>query len=264
MGDVASTEVETGAAYDHVFKFDTDPTQTPWSTIRKHIPSSGDADESVLDCKIARARFTIPQAGPIAARFDAVGRVPSFPEGESWTTADLDDGDSFPVAGSPGSFVKLPTFSASALPATGCIVEMINMMTTPQQELVIGAQYPDDFVVLQRVATVRFVYKWEDPALCRTIMTGASSGSTTWTPKVYTSDFQAVVKVADPIALGTQPQALTFDAEKVQWEPNGPIRLVGNNILAQEYVGTALEPSSDEYFTITLRNGEEGYTWPVA
>lgn len=268
MGASDSNE-DTGSIgtgkYFHDFTFDTDPTSLPWFTVHKFVPSSANMFEDVLDCKIARLRLTIPQAGPVAARLDMVGRSPTWPESPSWTEDTMDDGDSFPVAGATGAFLKLPTFSASAIAATGAIIEMTNMMTTPQQELVIGSQYPDDFVVLQRAATIRFVYKWEDPALCRAIMTGSTSGVTSWTPNVYTSDFQAKVLSTDTTALGgDEAFALQVDAAKVSWEPNGPIRLVGNNILAQEFVGTALEPASGDYFRIQLKNAETGYTWPTS
>ena len=264
MGDTAVS----GSALDftHTFKFATDPTSTPWVTMRKWVPASTNYAENVLDCKVGRLRLTIPQAGPVSARVDFVGRVPTFLEDPTWTENTMDDGDTFAVAGASASYVKLPDFSASALPATGCIIEMTNMLSTPQQEFVIGSQYPDDFIVLSRAMTIRWVYKWEDPDLCRLIMTGAATGQTAWTPAVYTSDFEAaVVTAADylPTTPDT-PYGLTVKAEKVSWEPNGPIRLMGNNILAVEFVGTALDPATGEYAEIELNNKVAAYTWPTA
>lgn len=263
MGTVSTS----GSAldYDHTFKFATDPSSTPWLTLRKWVPASTAYGENVLDCKVGRLRLTIPQAGPVTARIDFVGRVPTFLEDPTWTVNTMDDGDTFAVAGASASYVKLPDFSASALPATGCVFEMTNMMSTPQQEFVIGSQYPDDFIVISRAATIRWVYKWEDPDLCRLIMTGAATGQTAWTPAVYSTDFEAqVVTAADYLpTTPVTPYGLKITAEKVTWEPNGPIRLVGNNILAQEFVGTALDPAAGEYATLVLNNSAATYTWPT-
>jgi hypothetical protein len=268
LGDV-STSAPAGLVRTHTFKFPADETARKWFNIRKWVPASTNYAEDVTDCILARMQVTLPQAGPVTMRFDAVGRVPTFEEDPTWTEETLDIGSSFPVVGTSGSYIKLPSFDTADQLATGCIIEYVNLLTTPQQEFVIGSQYPDDFAILQRAATIRWVYKWEDPALCRTIMTGAATGASAWSPEVFTSDFEARVEGFDPDVIGStaaqQPYRLTFKADNVSWEPNGPIRLMGNNILAQEYVGTALEPTgANEYFEVELENVVTGYTWPAA
>ena len=259
----------TGSIKTHTFKFPSTPTDMKWMNIRKWVPASTNYAEDVTDCTLARLQLTLPQAGPVTARIDAVGRVPTFQEDPTWTENTMDDGDTFPVVGTSGSYIQLPDFDTNDQVATGCIIEYVNLLTTPQQEFIIGSQYPDDFAILQRAMTVRWVYKWEDPDLCRTIMTGAASGQTAWTPEVFTSNFEARVEGTDDDAIGSttgveQPYRLTVKAGKVTWEPNGPIRLMGNNILAQEYVGTAIEPDSGEYCEIELENEAANYTWPAS
>jgi len=257
-----------GDVYTHTFKFPTDQTARKWWNIHKFVPASTNYAEDVQDCLLARMQLTMPQAGPCSMRFDAVGRAPTFEEDPTWTEETIDDGDTFPVVGTTGSYIKLPDFETADQPATGCVIEYVNLITPPQQEFIIGSQYPDDFAILQRAMTVRWVYKWEDPDLCRKIMTGAVTGETGWTPEVFTSNFEARVEGANPTAIGTtlveQPFRLTVKAAKVSWEPNGPIRLMGNNILAQEFIGTVLDPASGEYCEIELENEIDVYTWPVA
>lgn len=267
LGNI-STGAPAGGVYTHTFKFPTDQTARKWLNIRKWVPASTNYAEDVTDCLLARLQLTLPQAGPVTARFDAVGRAPTFEENPTWSFDTMDAGSSFPVVGTSGSYIKLPSFDTADQPATGAIIEYVNMLTTPQQEFVIGSYYPDDFAILQRAATVRWVYKWEDPDLCRTIMTGAASGVTAWTPEVFTSTFEAQVEGYDDDIIGTtaaeQPYQLKVKLDNVSWEPNGPIRLMGNNILAQEYVGTALEPTgANEYIEVILKNAHAAYTWPT-
>ena len=268
LGNIA-TVGPAGGVYTHTFKFPTVQTDRKWMNIRKWVPASTNYAEDVQDCILARMQVTLPQAGPVTMRLDAVGRSPTFEENPTWSEETIDVGSSFPVVGTTGSYIKLPNFDTADQLATGCIIEYVNLLTTPQQEFVIGSQYPDDFAILQRAATFRWVYKWEDPDLCRAIMTGAASGVTAWTPEVFTSNFEARVEGTDDDVIGStaaqQPFRLTFKADNVSWEPNGPIRLMGNNILAQEYVGTALEPTgANEYFEVELENAEAAYVWPVA
>ena len=262
MGKITSGSAAQG--YSHLFSYPTDQTELPWFEVRRTTPGSSDLYLDVMDCKIARFRLTIPQAGPLAARVDMVGRSPTFPTtGSSWTNETMDDSDAFPVANATG-FFKLPTFSATALPVTGMVFEWMNLLTTPQEEMVVGSNYPDDFGVRGRAMTARFIYRWKDPDLYRMIFTGAVSGATAWTPEVYTSDLQA--KVTTPGSwLGSPasaPLSFQVDAQKIEFAPNGPVRLLGNQTIAVEYVGTVLTPDSGDYCQIRLGNAETGYTWP--
>ena len=60
----------------------------------------------------------------------------------------------------------------------------------PQQEMVIGSYDPDDMVVVDRSVAFQFVYKWVDPDLYQTLVTGSDTG-TAWTPTVYESSVWA-------------------------------------------------------------------------
>lgn len=264
MGYVTSGSAAQG--YTHTFKYPADQTELPWFEVRRVTPGDTDLYLDVMDCKVARARLTIPQAGPLAARVDLVGRSPTFPSGSSWTYETMDDSDAFPIANATGYF-KMPDFDADALPVTGMVFEWMNLMTTPQEEMVVGSNYPDDFGVRGRAMTARFIYRWKDPDLYRRIFTGAVSGSTAWTPEVFTSDLEA--KVTTPGNwLGTPasvPLSLVIKAEKVEFAPNGPVRLLGNQTIAVEYVGTVLTPDDETpYCQVVLANDVATYTWPAS
>ncbi len=267
----------------HFFTYAADQEVIDWMTIRKVIPGDTDYFCEVLDCKLAMARFIVPQAGPVAARIDAVGRVPSFPEDvqATWDSeADADDDpDAFPIANATGFFkITDKEGNIDSLGVTGMIFEIVNLLTTPQEEMTVGSNYPDDFGVRGRAVTCRFVYRWKDPELCRQIMTGASSGSTAWTAEVFTTDVEAEVTapgvmqslVGEGDDFIDTPYKLRFSAPKVEFRQNGPLRLVGNQTIAVEFIGSVLTPESsglsaeggDEYFTVELWNQVTGYTWP--
>lgn len=271
--------------YAHAFTYGADQEVIDWMTIRKVIPGDTDYFCEVLDCKLAMARFIVPQAGPVAARIDAVGRVPSFPEDvqATWDSeADPDDDpDAFPIANATGFFkITDKEGNIDSLGVTGMIFEIVNLLTTPQEEMTVGSNYPDDFGVRGRAVTCRFVYRWKDPELCRQIMTGASSGSTAWTAQVFTTDIEAEVTTpgdATSIAGGGQPSALEaphklrFSAPRVEFRQNGPLRLVGNQTIAVEFIGSVLTPEGSgqayeggdgDYFVAELWNQRNGYTWP--
>jgi len=263
-GDQVAVGWTTGA-YKHVFKFASDVSSLPWLNIGKKIP--GDSTQmytDVLDNRLASGEFTIPQAGPVAARFAAVGRNPSFPESPTWSVDGMDSGSSFPISNATG-FFKMPGWSASSVGVAGMMFGFANGLTSPQEEMVVGSYYPEDFGVRSRQAVVRFAMKWSDPALYRHILTGADSGSESFTPEVFTTSVQASVSTPANISSSVaEPYRLQFDMANVNFAPNGAPRLAGNQTIAVEYVGTALEPTSstEEYATITLINAETGYTWP--
>jgi hypothetical protein len=270
------------AMMNHFFSYGADQEVIDWMTIRKVVPGDTDYFCEVLDCKLAMARFIVPQAGPVAARIDAVGRVPSFPEDvqATWDSeADADDDpDQFPIANATGFFkITDKEGNIDSLGVTGMIFEIVNLLTTPQEEMTVGSNYPDDFGVRGRAVTCRFVYRWKDPELCRQIMTGASAGSTAWTAEVFTTDVEAEVSVpgkADSggLALLTdEPLVMRFSAPKVEFRQNGPLRLVGNQTIAVEFIGSVLtsegsgnqyEGGDGDYFVVELQNQVLSYAWP--
>ncbi len=261
----------TQEAYEHFFTYGASQEVIDWATIRKVVPGDTYLYTQALDCKLAMMRFIIPQAGPVASRIDAVGRVPTFPDGSAWSYDAMDDPDAFPIANAPGYFQFSQDGSVNALGVTGMVFEIVNLLTTPQEEMTVGSNYPDDFGVRGRAVTARFVYRWKNPELCLQIMTGAVDG-TAWTADVFTTDLEAAVTT--PGVMGDDQEEgwqLKFVAPKVEFRQNGPVRLVGNQTIAIEYIGSVLTPEGSgspawsgdgEYFAVALRNEVASYVWP--
>jgi hypothetical protein len=261
----------TAEAYEHFFTYGATQETIDWATIRKVVPGDTYLYTQALDCKLAMMRFIIPQAGPVAARIDAVGRVPTFPDGSAWAYDAMDDPDAFPVANAPGYFRFTQDAAVNELGVTGMVFEIVNLLTTPQEEMTVGSNYPDDFGVRGRAVTARFVYRWKNPELCLQIMTGAIDG-TAWTAQVFTTDLEAAVTT--PGVMGDDqesPYQIKFVAPKVEFRQNGPVRLVGNQTIAIEYIGSVLTPEGSgspawsgdgEYFAAALRNEVSAYVWP--
>ena len=245
----------------HVFKFATDPTSIPWVSMRKKVPGTTSYGEIGLDCKMAGARINFPQNGLVQARMDGVGREPSFEEGgtvDAWVWWDaFEDYQSVPVTCKVGGFMKLPSFSGTALPITNVVASFGNNLTTPQQEMIIGSPYPDDFAILSRALTLQATLKWQDQSLYKKIFYGAL---TAWDPQPFTSDFQT--KTVSPGFIPgstTVDYSIQIDAPLVQWNVNGPIMLEGGNMLSLQLVGQVMQPTTGEYCTYTVVNEQAGY-----
>jgi len=279
MGSATTTQNSpVSGAHKHVFKFDpNDVSNIPWVSVRKHIPGRGGISGVGLigyDNMLASMRLMLPQNDIVQARVDFAGRVPvldNYPE--AWLYANSSEGPNYAALSCKGSF-KIPAFSANALPVTGVVIEMINNLTTPREEMVVGSYFMDDIVVRSRAMQIRFVYKWADPDLYHLIFSGSASG-TDWTPSVYTTAynsgdstyaFEAEIQSAANVT-GTTPYSLTIRAGTVVWQPTGPVRLQGGGILMQEYVGTVIEPDAGlgvPYCEFILINGNSsGYSVPA-
>jgi len=260
MGSVSTDGGPVGDTYDHTFKFNSaNPHDVPWMSVRKFIPGSDSLGEIGTDCKVASATMTFPQNGIMQARIDWIGRTPSWDDDPSFSYADaFEDYTSIPVTSMTASSIKLPEFSASELPVTALTVTMTNNLTTPQQEMVIGSQHPDDFTVVSRAATIRATVKWADPDLYQTIYTGTTSG-VAWDDACYYSDFEAIVLSPYNIT-GSTPYRMEIDASNVAWQVDGPVRLAGGDLLMLNLMGTVVEADSgDEYIQFMMRNGQEDY-----
>lgn len=249
---VAANTPVTGA-YTHNFQFNPNALEDiPWIMVRKHIPGRGTVrPQGVvgIDNKMALLRVMIPQNDVVAARVDFVGRIPTFENySDAWTyAADYENADKA-VISCRGHF-KLPTLFTTEMPVTSVVVEMVNAVTTPREEMVVGSYNPDDFVVRTRSMVIRFVHKWSDPEMYQRAFTNSIAG-TTWSPSPFITNysagnyaFEARVESAKEF-IGTTPYSLTIRAASVFWEPVGPVRLQGGGVLSLEYRGTVLQPDA--------------------
>ncbi len=263
----------------HTHKFSVDPAaleRIPWVAVRRHAPGR-DVNRPVgltgVDNLLASMRLMIPQNDILQARVDFVGRIPKFdPYSDAWlyqNTYENSDKAAFSCVG----YFKIPTIFTNALPVTSVVVEFINNITTPQQEMIIGSYFPDDYVVRSRLMRVRFVYKWHDPELYERVYTNTAAG-TDWSPVPFTTNysagnhaFEAHVESTQSVITGTTPYQLTIRAGSMAFEPVGPLALQAGGILSQEYMGLALEPDPGlgvDYANVLLINGyDTAYVAPT-
>lgn len=251
----------------HIFNFAANRGAQPWMSFRRMIPAatgSATLGQTFYDAKIANARITIAAMGKIMARLTMVSRDASQEENPAWTwTQDYEDGNSIPESGS--GYLKI---AGGSFPITGAILEADNGLTTPNQEQTVGNFTPDDFTALYRTATLRFVYKWQDPNLYEQIFNGAPA-STTWTnlPKLFQSvgaNFGFEASFKSPAVIPSSSPATNYELRirggNVVIAPDGPIQLSGATLLQQSFTATLLKPASGDYLEFILVNGQTGYS----
>jgi len=235
------------------------PETTKWMTFQRYIPGDT-ADtgrkETLTDCKVAGLVISLPAFGNLTMRVDVVGRVPTGSAAQSAPSASMEDYTTIPIA-SVGSF-EVP-FNTD-MKALGGTLTLQNVFTTPDQEMIVGSYYPDDFVVTSRMMTIDWVYKVENLNLYDSIF---YNDSHEWTPVVYTSSFR-VTASPPPESDGTNNFELGFEAQKVVWSVE-PVRLAGGDIVTMRFHGTVVEPESGDNWVLWLKNEQtatDHYNWP--
>lgn len=271
-GDVSTTNSAPEAGLrTHVFRpLTTNHSTMQWLSLRRLVPGQTNADdigEVCLDCRVARLRIVIPQNGTVTMAASFIGRQPTFDDSPNlwtWRNTAYEDFGSVPL--SVKGFFEVP--NAAAKPALGCTIDIINTFTTPRDEMIIGAYYPDDFELVTRSLVVTWVYKWENATLYKAIMANAQAGvgmtGISWSPVVY--DQHAHIQVESPanIAGYSNPYSLRLYAPDVHWMIDGPPQLAGGDMIRQRFTGTALEPASGvgDYFELRVVNRQTAYSWP--
>lgn len=273
MGNVSSVTgkdmhgATVTGANTHIFNYNATNT-VPWFSAFKKIPGATASDafgETAVDCVATSLRLQMNAAGKLTARMGFTGRRPFYEENpsRSWNNS-LEDHTTVPEA--CNATFALGANAPAVLSAT---LEINNQMSNPQQEMIIGSLYPDDFIPLQRTATIRIVTKWANPDLLQLVLTGSSSG-TTWSSTPYETTSAGVnwgflMQADAPSTIGgsspTTAYSFAVRANKVTWLPNGPTELTAGGMVTQEFVGTVSEPSSGDYLQIVLQNGQTSYTW---
>lgn len=249
----------------HTFKFAADAGFLPWMTFRKHIPpiSAGGLGEAFVDCKIVNMAIALPNDQPISARVDVLGRTPSFDDSPSWTyeNTEFEDYQSIPVACVTGGYLNVS--GIGDLPITQATVTLANQPLDVRQEKVFGSPYLEDVTITGRQLTVDMILKWTDPELYLKILTGSTTG-TVWSPTPFTDDLD-VYTISSGIAVSTTPWQLRVQAAEVMYQVVGGIRLAGNQAVMMRVQGTAIAPSSGDYFSIMLGNliNSTAYQWPT-
>ena len=271
MGAVSSTLHTTGVT-EHTFGFNaTDSAATKWLSARKYIPMKDgstvtDLREVYTDCKIVGMAFTLANDAPITTRVDLIGRSFTIDTSTAWTFANTsyEGFASIPIGCVVGGFIELPTFSTSTtkLAVQAATVTWANTPLDIRQERVFGSPYIDDVTTIMRQLTFDIVVKWNDPDLYKSILTGATNG-TSWTSVPFTSSLQLLVMSPGDISGATGHHfELEINAANVMLQQAEGISLAGNNAVVSRFTGTAVQPAdTSAYCTIKLRNDAAAYTW---
>jgi hypothetical protein len=256
--------------YDHQFTFATDAGYVPWMSFRKYIPGTTAANslgETFKDCKIVALTLALPNDGLINARVDALGITggTSFESNPTWNTeyenTEFEDYDSIPIGSVVGGFLKVPGFSATALPITQATITLQNAPLDIRQEKVYGSPYLEDVTIIGRQMTIDMVCKWKDPQLYRAILTGSTNG-TQWTATPFVEDLDVVAMssvVAPSLAV---PYGLRVTADAVMYQVQGGIRLAGGQSVMLRVTGTAIG-TTGTYAQFDIGNKVTQYVWPT-
>jgi len=147
------------------------------------------------------------------------------------------------------------------LAVTGVTVDVMNGLTTPDQEMIVGSYSPDDFASISKTITIRSTYKLPDAQLYRKIVTGSATGIK-WVDDV--SEGQAVIQVQSPADIvGTTPFEMKWTLPSVIWQVTNP-RLAGTNIVAIDLIGTAVTKAATNFAQLDLfNNRSSAYAWPT-
>lgn len=256
---------------NHEFVFATDQGYVPYMSFQKEIPAEDDANdrlgEQFIDCKIVSATLALPNDGLITSRIDVLGRASgtNFEVDPTWAYDNtlFEDYQSIPIGSVTGGYLKVPGFSATALPVTAANVTLTNAPLDIRQEKNFGSPYLDEVTVVGRSLTVDLILKWKDPQLWQSIITGATDG-TQWTAIPWVEDFDVytVSPTSTPTSNPASPYDLRVQAPAIMYQTVGGIRLAGNQAVMLRVTGTAIASAAD-YCTVNLGNEETDYTWPT-
>lgn len=254
----------------HVFTFDSaGEFIQPYFAVRHSIPGNAAGDTygfEGYDCKLGSLALSIPAASLLTADLSLVGRVPTFPAAataEAWTYANANFDDMLTAShGGEGKFA----IGGTEYPITNLSVQMINNMTSPQQEMVVGEYHPDDFVILNRAVRISFMYKWQNDDLARLISTGQTTG-TDWTLNPFTQATAGTTPAVEGVfqstgtigATGVKHE-LRFQSNNASFRMSGPPQLDPQNIVMVPFEGTVIEPTDgSDFIRFILVNGTASY-----
>lgn len=262
----------TGAT-GHLFRFASDQTQLPWLATRLRMPGSA-ADGSQVqgevgyDCKASGLRLNVPGAGMITARFGVQGRAfyrPVAASVNAWTYEnEFEDSNSIAHAGRGSLYI-----GSNTPKITGLTIDIINGLTRPQDEFIVGSFFPDDVAVLARSVRLRAAVKWENPDLWNLIYFGGTNG-TDWTSLPYFVETAGAVKAfffeaksPDNMPATSVPYAIRVMANNVMLscDPTS-LRLRPGGIIEYMLNIDALDPDAGlDYIQIALDNKVTNYSW---
>jgi hypothetical protein len=250
----------------HKFTYDSAaPASQPWMVFRRMTPgavSAQNSGETGFDCKINGIRLTVPGRGKVVMRASIQGRDFVLDDASAWTWENANYEDAGLIYESGRGYFKV---GGTRYPILNLQFDIVNNLTSPNDEQVVGDFAPDDFIALRRAVTLRATYKYEDDDLYRKLLTGQADGTTWDSLPFFTSTsgpnkgieafFEAPSQV--PGAATAVNYAIKLTAEKVAWQVDGPPVLQGGGVVLLNLLGTVIQPDSGDYFTAEIINEED-------
>jgi hypothetical protein len=239
---------------------------------RRYVPDSSGGSgytEYGLDGKAISLSLALPQMGAAKAELGVVFRRPFGKDTEHFgycstdgvTTASGISGMSdtpLSLALSCTSNISLPQLGIYG-PSTGGFmgaqVQLVNGAIPPQDGMIVGSYYPEDFTILSRGGTVRMAYKWKDEALYDAVVYGGNLGD--WQPQIKYSDVVLSLRAANNAT--SFPYTLDLVFPNVALTMSAP-QLVAGKFVMTEVTGAITYDSVSGYpWFAVLRNGATAY-----
>ena len=260
-------DVPEAGMYRHILTPPDNYYDMGWMSIRREIPgatgSSDNVGEALKDCRCVGMRLAVAPGAILNSAFTFVGREPKLSETgvDTWTWGNTYE--TYPSV--PLSHQGSLKLNHVEVPATNLVIDLVNSYTSPQEELIIGSPYPDDFILRQQILSVTWTYKWQNPSLYKSLLTGSnveSDGLIDWSPTVHTAPFEFDVRSPGYATGMSNPWRLDVYAPEFSWQAAGPPELMGGGWLALQFTGVAQEQTSTDTFRMWLENLTEEYAWP--
>lgn len=246
----------------------------PWLAFRKVVQGEGAGNrigETYFDCLLSGLEFIVPNRGKVMARVSAFGRdyvMADDAETGTWTYENYPSGGTFedsstvPEAGR--GFMKI---GGTQYPAVGVQIGMMNQLSTPDEEQVIGSFKMESIVPKARTLTIQWTYKWKDPTLWRKILNGGVAANDVWDSAPFLTSgantaFTARFLAPKKISTTDVHYGLEVNASKVVWRAGGAPELAAGGIVLLPIVGTAIDPGNgDPYARIRVQTDAD---WPAS
>ena len=268
-GDKFTLVYQSGTKHTFVPK-SSNPSFVHWIEARKYIPKNGDDDadsdlgETYIGCKPLSLVLTLPNAAPVTARFDLLGRDFGIEEsiaGWTWDN-EFEDWNSIPVGCETGGYIKFTGggLSGEELKVVAAQVGWMNTPLDLRQEKIFGDPRIEDITIISRLMTYDVTVKWNNPELYRAIVTGSKTGLT-WASKPMTGLID-VAMVSPGMVIGAQPYQLNIGSPEILWQMAGTPILAAGQAIMMRFTGTALAPNVGDYTTLDLINNVDSYSWP--
>lgn len=255
----------------HKFHYAADGFSLPYLAVRREVPNPVPANkfgETLVDAKVGSLSVTIPAVGPLGLTWSLLARMMSFERGATWAYANtVSEVRSVPNAGK--GTVKI---GGIEYPLNAMQIDIGNNLTDPRQVRVIGKYYMVDIQKLSGACQVRVSLLWEDSGLYQIINTGSFNG-TMWSTIPWVVDTVGQVRslyarFETPEVIDGQavPYALIFEANRMDWQVDGPPEMRPGNLVTLTLVGRVIDSTNLglDYVDVTVQNQITGYVLPVA